>query len=61
MNKRKPYDRIRAATVKATADKFNVTESYVRSCVKGDINYGRSDEIKKYYHEIYQKLREIIS
>jgi hypothetical protein len=59
MNKnkqKKGYDAVKALSVKSTASEFNCTEAYVRMCIVGTANYGRADEIKKYYQKKYNEV-----
>ncbi len=58
---RKSYDAEKSLAVKATAEKFRVSESYVRMCLAGTKNYGQCDKIKKFYTEKYSELQAILS
>lgn len=59
--KKSGYDALKALTVKSTASEFNCTESYVRTCINGSTNYGRADEIKKYFQKKYRELSETLN
>lgn len=58
---RKPYDAKKALAVKSSAEKFKVSESYVRMCLSGTKDYGQCDDIKKFYQEKYNELQSILS
>jgi len=57
----KQYDAKRALAVKATSQNFKVSESYVRQCLNGTKDYGKADEIKKFYTEKYNKLKQVLN
>lgn len=57
--KRPPHDPNKVVAVKATAKKFEVTEAYVRLCVSGDAKTGQSDDIRKYYQTVYQRIQSV--
>lgn len=56
---RKPHDPNKIAAIKATANHFSVTETYVRRAVVGDAQYGQSEDIKKHFQKIYDKIKSI--
>ena len=55
------YDAKRAEVVKSIARKFSVTEGYVRQCIAGTANSGRSEEIRKAYNEKYELIKALLS
>lgn len=59
--KRKPHDVFRVAAIHATAAKFSVTDTYARNCINGHIEYGQYLEIRKYFQQVYQKIKIAVS
>lgn len=56
----KYYDAVRALAVKATAKHYQVTESYVRICLKGIPRSERSKSIRVYCEEKYDELQKVL-
>lgn len=59
-NNHKYYDAVRALAVKATAKHFQVTESYVRICLKSIPRSERSKNIRKHCEEKYGDLQKVL-
>ncbi|WP_118976637.1 hypothetical protein [Taibaiella koreensis] len=57
----KYYDAVRALAVKAAAKQFQVTESYVRICLKGIPRSERSMSIREYCEEKYSELQKVLA
>jgi hypothetical protein len=56
---RLPHDPNKVAAIRSTANHFKVTETYVRRAVSGDADYGRSEEIKKHFTKVFNKINSI--
>lgn len=63
MNKnRKKYDNKRVSAIKWTAERFDVSEQYVRAIdINSSITSGRADDIRKAYRKKYEELKKVLS
>lgn len=59
---RKKYDASRAQAIKWTADKYEVSEQYVRNIDNNpNMDYGRCNEIRKAFRAKYAELQQVLS
>lgn len=59
-DKKKLYDQKRALCVRVVAEKYSVSEAWVRRCITAKETTGNADSIKAAYQEKYKQLTHLV-